>query len=283
MVRVPSTKHRPLDVRLSRLSVATAIRHVCFLSLVCVFGLVGVTFDAHAQSQALSAQDRAQQILQSTGAQTTLPDENDDYHYRHGRLKDREGSIPRKIDPKYMPDLTGCNKPPDSSLGGCGSCGGCQGPALPADISTAARIVGVILAVVVFLAGGTMMYRIWRARERAPRGAQSVHTLIQQAQKLSPTAVQDALAVRDYNQAIHALFLLTLIALVESGMDIRPAWTPREITQWGVLHHEQREQLATLVTLAEYAQFSSYKSSKEDFERAERSHKIILASVRDAS
>lgn len=228
---------------------------------------------AQVASSSDSARQRALDALERGGSHTNLPSQT---NLDHAPIQARERSIPRKIDVSKLPSL-GCT-PRDPSarpLGACGGCGGCPGEVTPSNLSTTAQRNAALLGIAALLAIGMMIRHIWVKRVYPTHRELAEHELLDEARALSPTAIDDALAAKDYTAAVHAVFLRTLLKLNAHDIQILKGWTPREIPPSIALSPPMREQLSALVLLAEQARFADHRSSEEEFELAARTADLI--------
>lgn len=214
-------------------------------------------------------QQRAQEALERSGATTDL---HEDRLLDPMPIQIREQSIPRKFDLDRLPN-PGCH-PSDATrpkAPGCMGCGQCAGPAQAASsMGALGQLIAALLALLTLGVLSYLLYTIWQKRRYPTHRALEDHDLLGQARALSPTAVEDAAAARDYNAAIHALFLRTLLRLHDAGYTIEAHWTPRQVPRRIDAPQNLREALSGLVHFAEYARFANHRSTEEEFERAQR-------------
>lgn len=232
------------------------------------------TPDERAQTR-----QRAQDAIEQSGAQTDLVQ---DPLLEAAPIQTRERAIPRKAELENLPKI-GCS-PSDPKrpmgCGGCGGCGSCAGPAAAASsLSTVGQLLAALAAFLILGLSAYLLYLLWQKRRYPTHRALDAADLLEQARALSPTAIQDALSVEDYNTAIHALFLHALLRIHDAGHPIAGSWTPREITYRLQVGPAIKEPLSALVHFAERARFTHQRSTRDEFERAERAAQSIEAHI----
>lgn len=217
------------------------------------------------------ARQRALDALEHRGAHTDLP--NDASILDQAPIQARDRGIPRKMDALKLPEFS-CN-PRTDTPNTCGGCGGCPSAVPTSNLSTTARLVGALVGIAALIAIAVMLRHIWMKRAYPTHREFQEHELLDEARALSPTAIDDALSSKNYNVAVHALFLRTLLRLNTHGFAILKGWTPREIPPSIALPPPIREQLSALVLLAEHARFADHRSSEDEFELAARTAELI--------
>jgi|GEM_PF-5188232 len=237
-----------------------------------------VAAPATTQEERERARTRAQEAIEQTGADTTL---QKDATLQQMPVELREKPIPRKLDLDKLPNR-GCSPsdggPQLPGCGGCNQCNSCAGPAAAASsLSTIGQLIGALIGLVILIATTYLLYNFWQKRRYPTHRAFESGDLLAAARALSPTAVEDALASKNYNAAIHALFLRTLLQIHDKGYGISKSWTPREIVHRLQLRPDVREPLSSLVYFAERARFANHRATLEDFERAERAAQSVRA------
>lgn len=232
---------------------------------------------SHDQHEAVSqdraarsaAQQRAKAARERSGATTDL---HEDPLLDPMPIQFRERSIPRKVDLDGLPS-PGC-QPSDPSIqkpSGCMGCGQCAGPAHAASsMSALGQLLAALAALLTLGVLAYLLHTIWQKRRYPTHRALEDHDLLAQARALSETAVEDAAAQQDFNAAIHALFLRTLLRLHDAGYTIEPHWTPRQVARRVSTSQDIQKPLAELVHIAERARFANHRSTREEFEHAQR-------------
>lgn len=216
------------------------------------------------------ARERAMRALERTGSASEFPEEDRARQFTHDGLRVRDRSVRRDIPLKTLRGCAGRSKPkkPASNKKGCGGCNQCGG--IPDDpAGQTSSVLQILLALLLLSLIGGLLFRVILNRRRAFEDALSEHELVQEARGLAEDAVEQAAKVGDYNAAIHALFLRTLLRISERGVAIRRDWTPREIPQHIALEDQDRAPLRELVALAELARFSGHRSTAAEFAQAQ--------------
>lgn len=225
-----------------------------------------------------AARARAKKAIEQSGAAQDL---HEDTTLDGAPMQTRERSIPRKIDLDRLPSV-GCTPKDPSQRPQCGGCGGCAGPAASgSSLSTVAQLLVAVLAVLLLSFMAYLISKIWGKRRYPTHRSAQVHTLLNEARSLDPGALENALNSSDYNRAIHALFLRTLLALYDAGYTLREDWTPREIARRIDASAIIKEPLSALVHYAEQARFRHTTMTRDDFERAERAAAAITTGLRE--
>lgn len=222
------------------------------------------------------ARSRAAQAIRRSGASTEFPEDDGDRNYRFDTLRVREGSIARE---SINADLSGCfghTKPPKKP--GCNNgCQGCDGLRTTPDLQQASSILQILLVLALLALIGGLLYRVFVNRNRHFSEALQEHELVTEARGLHANAAEEAAERGDYNAAIHALFLQTLLRFSDASIAIRRDWTPREIPFQIAVADAQRAPLRELVGLAELARFAEHRSTAEEYEQARAAVQRIAA------
>lgn len=223
-----------------------------------------------------AARARAKQALEQSGAHQELPK---DHALDDAPMHLREQAIPRKIDLEHLPRV-GCNRDALPNTPGCSGCEGCAGPLnTGSSLSTVGQLLVALAAVLTLSLMAYLLSKVWTRRRYPTHRAAQTHTLLKEARALRPESIDEALAAHDYNRAIHALFLRTLLTLDEAGYALRPDWTPREIARYTDAPTRIKEPLSGLVHHAELARFRHTTLTRTDFERAARAAQAIWAAI----
>ena len=128
----------------------------------------------------------------------------------------------------------------------------------------------ILGAVVLFLLGLLIRALIDRDAKALAEGADDGGLLLQNVSlDVDMQEVDRLAAAGSYGEAIHLLLLRTISELVRlAGVDIRPAWTSREIASSIPIADEPRADLHELVQRAELGHFAERPASESDYHSA---------------
>lgn len=238
--------------------------HAARLTLVFVaWSLLSLPSEGAAQS----ASERARELSESLGANTEAPPTSP---RTSAPLRTRDNGM--KTDLELTPDI---NWPEGmkSPLSGCNGCpaSGCD-PKLPSPsaMPTGGKLGYWILQIVggiAILAAVFMLVRILWKRGIFDREDEE-NDLIIQARAQDEHRATDAAKKASYNEAIHALWLSSLLHIVQQGHRIPRAWTAREITRYLPVGPDARVPFETLSALAELAEFAEHTATETEYEQA---------------
>lgn len=221
----------------------------------------------HVDASAQSASERARALSESTGSRSELPGVEQHQEFPLS-LRDKAPARDISLDvdlptPERLPRLESCQ--------GCNP-NGCT-PAAPSPPSGALSGLGLVVQILGVLALAALLFMVVRILIR--RGAftrldEEENELVREARAQDEDAVERATDQSDWNRAIHALWLATLLELVQRGHRIPRAWTAREIGGRLPIGDEARLPLDRLRYLAELAAFANHTSTEDEFREAER-------------
>lgn len=237
-----------------------------FLITASLFTSVGAEI-ASAQSPA----ELAREISRRDSVETQLPtgsvaDESP--------LSRRDRSPSRDIDVDINPRLP-------SGFEGCRGCGsnGCA-PSAPSPGATAsATMIGQILAVLAIMVALFMLARFLIRRGTFQRSEEEENELVTLARSQGVDALDNAISLADWNKAVHALWLSTVLSIVEKGHRIPKAWTAREISTGLSFEGNVQGDLDRLRYLAELAQFAHHTTSEAEFLEAKALSQSLTSSI----